>query len=76
MKKKQHTRSLSDEAITALGQFLSTVQSTGGLIRLENGLHAPAIDEDWIDLGEAAIMARDVLEKAGATACLTIDESV
>lgn len=43
-----------DRALTAL---CDTIESTGGLVRGDSGLLAPAGDEDWIDLGEAYVLA-------------------
>ena len=48
----------------ALQKFLSTIQSTGGLLEFEDGTFAPAADPDWIDLGDAALAALRALEAA------------
>jgi hypothetical protein len=49
-----------------LGQFVQTVDATGGVFRDESGCHAPLADPDWIDLGEAyveacAALGRDII---------------
>jgi hypothetical protein len=49
----------------ALEHLLSTIKNTGGLVHHENGTAAPAIDEDWIDLGDAVVLAEAAFKKAG-----------
>ena len=40
-----------------LDAFIETIEATGGCIRNEGGLVAPAGDPDWTDLGDAYIRA-------------------
>lgn len=37
----------------ALKEFVDCVDATGGIIIDPSGHHAPVVDEDWIDIGEA-----------------------
>ncbi len=55
-----------DDKVMALASLCSTIEATGGVRKLEDGLYAPVGDEDWIDLGEAyldACLALDRLPK-------------
>ena len=45
----------------ALSAFVDTIEATGGVEKLENGLHAPDADPEWIDLGETYVEACRVL---------------
>jgi hypothetical protein len=49
---------MSDDNLRAvLREFVSTIDATGGVMRLPSGLAAPVADEDWIDLGEVYLKA-------------------
>lgn len=59
-------------ARAALHDLVSTINSTGGVVRNYEGLLAPAIDEDWLDLGLAYEQACDVL---GVAMLVSADKS-
>ena len=54
-----------DGCLRALASLVSTIQNTGGLVMFPDGNYAPEADHDWIDLGWAALEARNMLIKAG-----------
>jgi len=41
----------------AVQQLINTINATGGVLPLPNGLYAPMGDPEWTDLGEAYIAA-------------------
>jgi hypothetical protein len=41
----------------ALEEFVYTIEATGGVVMCRDGTVAPLADEDWIDLGEAYLVA-------------------
>lgn len=43
--------------MSTLRDLVRTIDATGGVVRFNNGLHAPNADLDWIDLGEVYIAA-------------------
>jgi hypothetical protein len=47
----------NDAAPKALRVFVDTINATGGVVKFEDGTHAPEVDREWIDLGEAYISA-------------------
>jgi hypothetical protein len=49
------------EAHKILAEFVRDINETGGVIRDCKGWHAPAIDLEWIDLGETYLKACDAL---------------
>lgn len=53
------TRKAALEA--ALEALVATIDATGGVSVASDGLHAPVCDCDWIDLGEAYVLACAVL---------------
>lgn len=63
-------------ALDACKRLLSTVENTGGLVEREDGLRVPAMDEDWVDLGDAVVAAQAALHKAGIEAHLTVKQEV
>lgn len=48
---------IHDPKVAALDGFVRTIEATGGVVRLPSGHHVPRIDPDWVDLGEAYLMA-------------------
>jgi len=48
-----------------LNNFLDTIIATGGLVRFADGTFGCTGDEDWLDLADAAILAQEVLNRAG-----------
>lgn len=54
MKRKSMSEALRK---TALGQFISTIENTGGVRKPPGESAAPVADEDWIDLGETYLQA-------------------
>jgi len=57
-----------DDELSEMGKLrnaaralVDLVNVTGGVRRLESGLHAPVCDEDWIDLGELYVSVCDLL---------------
>ncbi len=65
-----------DNKTMALASFCSTIEATGGVMKLEDGLHAPVGDENWIDLGEAYLDACLALDRLPKIAPLTGGEEV
>lgn len=47
----------------ALEKFVNTVEATGGVVQTEVGLYEPRSDPEWIDLGDAYILACKALGK-------------
>lgn len=45
----------------ALRLLIDTIRATGGVVPVGDGLHAPAGDEDWIDLAEAYFAACEAM---------------
>jgi len=59
----------------ALKALISTVQATGGLVHFPDGSYGCAADEDWLDLADAILVAKQTLEnETGVVAELTISE--
>ena len=58
----------------ALKAFVDTVDATEGLIRFEDGSHGCRADEEWIDLAEAALLAKQVLADAGIEVTLRVQD--
>ena len=54
---------LPPQAREALEAFATTIEATGGVILFESGEYAPAVDEDWVDLGEAYMKACRALDR-------------
>lgn len=48
-------RQLGDDRSEALHDFIKCVGNTGGVVLHNDGLPVPAVDREWIDLGEAYI---------------------
>jgi hypothetical protein len=46
---------------SALDNFIRTIEATGGCTRGEDGLVAPEGDPEWIDLGDAHVLACDAI---------------
>jgi hypothetical protein len=44
-----------------LTQFVDTIDATGGVVEVEDGHTAPVADEEWIDLGEVYLTAKEAL---------------
>jgi hypothetical protein len=58
-----------------LKALISTVQATGGLVHLSDGSYGCAADEEWLDLADAILAAKQALEnETGVVAELTIRE--
>lgn len=55
-----------DALVAACRALLDTINATGGLVVAYKNHIAPAADEEWTDLGAAAVLARDALKSAGA----------
>lgn len=53
--------------------IIDTVESTGGLIRFSDGLHAPIAGQSWVDLGEAVNQAHLYLASQKIQHRLTIE---
>lgn len=51
----------NSKVVAALHEFVDAVTVTGGVIRNRAGLHEPAADRSWIDIGEAYVNACAVL---------------
>jgi hypothetical protein len=47
----------------ALWKLIDAIEATGGVRRDEKGFMAPVADGDWIDLGEAYLMACEAVGK-------------
>src|SRR5713226_4599789 len=59
----------------ALKALISTVQATGGLVHFSDGSYACAADDEWLDLADAILVAKQTLEnEAGIVVELTITE--
>src|SRR5713226_3189466 len=59
----------------ALKAVISTVQATGGLVHFSDGSYGCAADEEWLDLADAILAAKQTLEnETGAAVELTITE--
>ena len=59
----------------ALKALISTVQATGGLVHFPDGSYGCAADEEWLDLADAILAARQALEnEIGVVVELTITE--
>jgi hypothetical protein len=43
--------------MTALEDFINTIEATGGIRAFEDGTYGPEADEDWIDLGDSYVKA-------------------
>src|SRR5712692_4908981 len=66
------TPTTSTDALKAL---ISTVQATGGLVHFPDGSYGCAADEDWLDLADAILVAKQTLEnETGVVVELTITE--
>src|SRR5713101_366046 len=60
----------------ALKALISTVQATGGLVHFPDGSYGCAADEEWLDLADAILAAKQTLEnETGAAVELTITET-
>ena|SRR5713226_9574692 len=60
----------------ALKALISTVQATGGLVHFPDGSYGCAADEDWLDLADAILVAKQTLEnETGVAVELTITET-
>jgi hypothetical protein len=65
----------SATSIDALKALISTVQATGGLVRFPDGSYGCAADEEWLDLADAILAAKQALEnETGVVVELTITE--
>ena len=51
--------------VKVLNKFVDTVIATGGLVRFADRTFGCAGDEDWLDLADAAMLAQEVLNRAG-----------
>jgi hypothetical protein len=59
----------------ALRALISTVQATGGLVHFSDGSYGCAADEEWLDLADAILVAKQTLEnETGIVVELTITE--
>src|ERR1700674_531376 len=59
----------------ALKALISTVQATGGLVHFPDGSYGCAADEEWLDLADAILVAKQTLEnETGVAVDLTITE--
>src|SRR6266849_933990 len=59
----------------ALKALISTVQATGGLVHFPDGSFGCAADEEWLDLADAILAAKQTLEnETGVVVELTITE--
>ena|ERR1700674_902162 len=59
----------------ALKALISTVQATGGLVHFPDGSYGCAADEEWLDLADAILVAKQTLEnETGVVTELTIRE--
>jgi len=62
-------------SLDALKALISTVQATGGLVHFPDGSFGCAADEDWLDLADGILAAKQALEsETGVVAELTITE--
>jgi|ERR1017187_900773 hypothetical protein len=65
-------RKTSADVLKAL---ISTVQATGGLVHFPDGSYGCAADEEWLDLADAILAAKQTLEnETGVVVELTITE--
>jgi hypothetical protein len=53
-------------------KFVGTIIATRGLVRFGDGTCGCAGDEDWLDLADAAMLAQEVLNRAGIEAEIPI----
>lgn len=51
----------ADLAHLALVELVKTINFTGGLTKNDSGEYVPAVDEDWVDLGNAYLRACEAL---------------
>jgi len=59
----------------ALKTLISTVQATGGLVHFPDGSYGCAADQEWLDLADAILAAKQALEnETGVVVELTITE--
>ena len=63
MGNKEKGKAASSLKDRALNDFIDTINVTGGIVLQSGGLYAPAADEEWIDLGEAYILACEATGK-------------
>lgn len=49
------------DSLDACQRLVETIDATGGVVRHEDGTHAPVADPDWLDLGDAYVVARRVI---------------
>jgi len=62
-------------AADVLKALISTVQATGGLVHFPDGTYGCAGDEEWLDLADVTIAAKQTLEnETGVVIELTITE--
>lgn len=52
---------MDKKAQAALKAFVDAIDATGGVVEFENGEIVPAVDEEWLDLGDAYMQACDAL---------------
>lgn len=68
-------RSIPKTSTDALKALISTVQATGGLVHFPDGSYGCAADEEWLDLADAILAAKQTLEnETGVVVELTIRE--
>jgi len=62
-------------SIDALQSLISTVQATGGLVRFPEGSFGCAAAEEWLDIADVILKAKETLEEeAGIAVELTVTE--
>lgn len=62
-----------DALVRLATDLVDTIDSTGGVVPLEDGTHAPNADPEWVDLGEVYLKACGLLSLTPQIA-LTIED--
>ena len=48
---------INSRCFNALTALISTIEATGGVVRTWDGMYEPAGDPEWVDLGDAYVLA-------------------
>lgn len=66
---------MSTKTVRALRAVVQTVEATGGVIQLNGRIYGCVADQDWLDLADAAVAAKQALaEEHGIQEPLTVIE--
>ena len=61
---------------SALHTFIETIEATGGCIRNEDGMVAPAGDPEWPDLADAYVQACTAIGRTPSIASTEDEEEI